>query len=133
MFANNYIYFCVCRSFDYRIALSCFEALQRTNPVFADLQSFVDRIQVVCPGTVQIPFHKEKKVQFVRHKVKTTYILDDGFMVSIAHVKSIDLEKFPDKEITLKPEEYEDDHWEVEVYKQCNYSCSLAGELLSCR
>ena len=106
--------------------MSCFEILPPSDGVVPQL---VKTLAFSEPGTLTlVPCTNEWTIEFIRHKKRTAYVLEDKYMVTVTAIKEYrtDWENLERGEmVTVK---FEDDpklieHFEVEVRQQ-NDVCS---------
>ena len=81
------------------------------------MESFVGRIKIPSQDAIQFPFCEDPEVNLVRHKERSTFVMEDGYIITVSHIKAKEFHWSPsdDSVVILKPEDYTDDHWEVEV------------------
>ena len=108
----------MCRHHDIRLELGLQETVHRGDPCFGVIQEMVRMVSAEAPGKLSfVPYTDQWTVHSIRHKKKTTYILEDLYMATISHITEIGVnERCRLYELqTVDLNEIKSGHWEVEV------------------
>jgi len=110
-------FFLFCRKHDIRLGLNRFESVPKRD---STIQKLLRTITMPNPETLAfIPHTDEWVIDFIRHKRRETFFLDEKYMVTVTEVKECQIKWMPcDERIFIGPKDYDKPHMEVEV----NYS-----------
>ena len=112
------------REHDVRISLNRLEIVPETHPLYGVAHRLFQSLRIAKPGTLEfIPCADDWNVEFIRHKKRTAYVIDDECMVTITAIQEYrtDWEKLPKgKAVTVNFNDFPE-HIEVEVNTAVNH------------
>ena len=110
------------RQHDFRLELELHEAVNEYDPEFVAVKKMVETMCVPKPGTLSFcPCTDEWKVNLLRYKRQSTFVLEDTFLVTLSDVKEckVNWEHYGrdnlDEPLEVNLEDFDDRHWELEV------------------
>ena len=106
-----------CRQHDVRIGLHHYKCVEAGEPLYAVVREMVSRIAFLSRHRVRFqPKTSRWSVHFIRHKQKTTYVMDGGFAVTLATVAEHSFDARTDEAVEFDMRmEANETHAEVEV------------------
>ena len=119
------------RQHDVRMSLNQLRVVSPSHPLSGVTQRMLTEVSFSEPGTLRlIPCTKEWNVNFIRHKKRTSYVLDEKYITTVSSVDeyTVDMKHPKWKPITIKPEDYSN-HTEVEVRSVHVYCMALDNRI----
>ena len=103
-----------CRKHDIRLGLNRFETVPEGD---STIQKLFKTLTMPNPETLEcVPRTDEWVINFIRHKRRETFFLDEKYMVTVTEVKERSIKWMPHgTSIVIGPEDYDKPHMEVEV------------------
>ena len=120
--AMQYIIECVCREHDIRISLNYFEMMNAdpTDPEYKLVEQLMKTLSLSDPneGIISLVARAQDwNVNFIRHKKRETYNIDDKYIVTVTDIRECQLKQQPQNEkISVKSDWYVENHTELEVH-----------------
>ena len=112
------------RLHDVRIALNYYEVVDEDAPEYEMMKSLLETISLSNPdeATISLVTRSEDwNVNFIRHKKKEAFFLDDKHLVSVTNIRECQFEKeLSDEYVSITSDRYCDEHIEVEVKLEYN-------------
>ena len=111
------------RQHDFRLELDCHEIVRTYDPEFIVVKKLVETM-LLTPGSLTFTPCNGWKVNMLRYKRQSTFLLEDTFMITISDVKEcfVNWESYSRRnegdQLTVNLEDFENRHWELEVYSQ---------------
>ena len=105
------------RKHDFRLELGLQKTVHKGDPYFKIIQDMVKTVSSTVPEQLSlVPYTGEWSVNLIRHKKRTSFLLDDTYMATISCITELDTRPEGCQAgdvVTLNLSEKE--HWEVEV------------------
>ena len=110
----------MCRRHDMRMALNYYEVVNEDYPEYETVQQLLRTISLSDPDRATItlvPSTEDWSVNFIRHKKRETYRLDENYLVTITAIREYQLKKTPQHQrLDITPDCYNEEHNEMEVH-----------------
>ena len=107
------------RVHDVRITLNYYEVVDQNAPEYEVVKRLLKTVSLPNPdeATISLVTRSENwNVNFIRHKKKEAFHVDEKYLVSVTHIRECQFEKEPSNEyVSITPDRYNDEHIEVEV------------------
>ena len=106
------------RQHDIRISLNRLEIVPETHQLYGIANRLLQSLTLLKPGTLEfIPCTNDWNVEFIRHKKRTAYVIDDKYMVTITAIQEYrtDWEKLAKGQAVTVNFDHLAEHSEVEV------------------
>ena len=107
------------RVHDVRIALDYYEVVDQKAPEYEVVKSLLETVSLSNPDKATITLvtrSEDWNVNFIRHKKKEAFRVDDKHLVSVTNIRECQFEKESlDECVSITPDRYYDEHIEVEV------------------
>ena len=119
------IYRCtLCNSYrvhDVRITLNYYEVVDQNAPEYEVVKSLLETVSLSNPdeATISLVTRSESwNVNFIRHKKKEAFHVDDKHLVSVTNIRECQFGKESSEYVSITPDRYNEEHIEVEVKQQ---------------
>ena len=113
----------ICNSYrvhNVRITLNYYEVVDQNAPEYEVVKSLLETVSLSNPdeATISLVTRSEDwNVNFIRHKKKEAFRVDDKHLVSVTNIRECQFGKESLEYVSITPERYNEEHIEVEVKK----------------
>ena len=102
-----------------RITLNYYEMVDQNAPEYEVVKHLLETVSLSNPddATISLVTRSENwNVNFIRHKKKEAFHVDDKHLVSVTNIRECQFEKeSSEKYVSITPDRYNKEHIEVEV------------------
>ena len=107
------------RKHDVRMTLNYYEVMDQASPEYKVVQQLLGTVSLSDPDKDTITLETRTEgwnVNFIRHKKREAYRVDDKHMVTVTAIRECQFKKEPfDTYVPVTPDRYHGKHTEVEV------------------
>ena len=119
------VYLHTCRNHDMRMTLNCYEVMNQHSPEYELVKRLAETVSLSDPEEATITLvtnTDEWSVNFIRHKKRGAYRIDDKFIVTVTDIRECQFKRQPlNTLVSVTPEFYCESHTETEV-RTCTLS-----------